>query len=55
MCHFAPKPRAAPGIGYATRSIDLSARYEYFPNWETGPGEKGVGFLALRLAYGFKL
>ncbi|HLN96654.1 MAG TPA: hypothetical protein VK183_13555 [Flavobacterium sp.] len=45
----------APGIGYATRSIDLSARYEYFPNWETGPGEKGVGFLALRLAYGFKL
>lgn len=45
----------APGIGYATSSIDVSVRYEFFPNWETGPDDKGVSYLALRLAYGFKL
>lgn len=45
----------APGIGYATDVLDLSLRYEFFPNWETGPDDKGVSQLAFRVAYGFKL
>ncbi|MBK0370189.1 outer membrane beta-barrel protein [Flavobacterium agrisoli] len=38
----------APGIGYATKFIDVSVRYEDVPNFDTNQ-------VALRLAYGFKL
>ena len=47
----------SPGIGYVpSKYIDLSLRYEYyndFPN--TLSDNRGVGQLALRIAYGFKL
>ncbi|HEY0092436.1 MAG TPA: hypothetical protein VGB43_08120, partial [Flavobacterium sp.] len=44
----------APGIGYATKYIDLSLRYEHYTEF---PAEdvRGVGQISLRLAYGFKL
>ena len=45
----------APGIGYATRYVDLSLRYEYYNDFVKLNGDKGVGQLAVRLAYGFKL
>jgi len=38
----------APGIGYANKWIDISARYEHYTEFETGQ-------VALRIAYGFKL
>lgn len=38
----------APGIGYANKYIDVSARYEHYTEFETGQ-------VALRIAYGFKL
>lgn len=38
----------APGIGYATKYIDLSLRYEGYTEYDTNQ-------VALRLAYGFKL
>jgi len=38
----------APGIGYANKWIDVSARYEHYTEFETGQ-------IALRIAYGFKL
>lgn len=45
----------APGIGYANKYIDLSLRYEYYNDFADIDGNKGVGQLALRLAYGFRL
>ena len=45
----------APGVGYATKYIDLSLRYEYYNDFRNANNDKGVGQLALRLAYGFKL
>ncbi|MDR7210748.1 hypothetical protein [Flavobacterium piscis] len=38
----------APGIGYATKHIDISLRYEDYDKFDTNQ-------IALRLAYGFKL
>jgi hypothetical protein len=38
----------APGIGYASKYIDISARYE-------GMNDFGTDQIALRIAYGFKL
>ena len=45
----------APSIGYATKYIDLSLRYEYYNDFPKANGGEGVGQLALRLAYGFDL
>ncbi len=48
----------SPGIGYATKYIDVSVRYEYlpdFPSIRNNTADKGLGQVALRLAYGFKL
>jgi hypothetical protein len=48
----------SPSIGYATKYIDISVRYEYlpdFPTVENNTIDKGLGQVALRLAYGFKL
>ncbi len=49
----------SPGIGYATKYIDLSLRYEHYTDFPTinsnGTVGEGTGQLALRLAYGFKL
>lgn len=45
----------SPGLGYATKYIDLSVRYEYYKDWADINGNKGIGQLALRIAYGFKL
>ncbi|MCG9793019.1 hypothetical protein [Flavobacterium algicola] len=38
----------APGIGYATKYVDVSVRYEGYTEYDTNQ-------IALRLAYGFKL
>jgi len=38
----------APGIGYATKYVDISVRYEGYTEYDTNQ-------IALRLAYGFKL
>ncbi len=38
----------APGIGVATKHIDVSLRYENYEKFETGQ-------ISLRLAYGYKL
>jgi hypothetical protein len=49
----------APGIGYATKYIDISVRYEHYNNFErtnsNGSMGEGVGQVGVRLAYGFKL
>ncbi len=46
----------APGIGWvASKYLDLSLRYEYYNDFYKANGDKGIGQLALRLAYGFKL
>ena len=45
----------APSIGYATKYIDLSVRYEHYNDFVNAKGKEGMGQLALRLAYGFKL
>ncbi|MFY0482161.1 hypothetical protein ACI6PS_06100 [Flavobacterium sp. PLA-1-15] len=45
----------SPGIGYANKYIDLSLRYEYYSDFPTANDGEGVGQLALRLAYGFRL
>lgn len=49
----------SPSIGYATDKFDISLRYEHFndfpiENSNNTIGE-GLGLIALRLAYGFKL
>ena len=49
----------APGLGFATKFIDLSVRYEYYPAFDKlnfdDTTSQGNGQLTLRLAYGFKL
>lgn len=45
----------SPGIGWASKYIDLSLRYEHYNDFLDIDGDKGVGQLALRVAYGFKL
>ncbi len=48
----------SPGIGYATKYIDISVRYEYLPDFpaiRNNTADKGLSQVALRLAYGFKL
>ncbi|HEU4497287.1 MAG TPA: hypothetical protein VFR70_09570 [Flavobacterium sp.] len=45
----------APGIGYANKFFDASIRYEHYSDFPSGNNDKGVGQIALRLAYGFKL
>jgi hypothetical protein len=46
----------SPGIGWVpSKYIDLSLRYEYYNKFQQMNGSNGVGQLALRLAYGFKL
>ena len=45
----------SPSIGYATKYVDLSLRYEHYTDFPTRDGGNGVGQVALRLAYGFKL
>lgn len=49
----------APSIGYATKYLDISLRYEHYNDFarmnNNGGTSKGVGQLGLRLAYGFKL
>ena len=45
----------APGIGYANEFFDASVRYEYYNDFPTANGNDGVGQIALRFAYGFRL
>lgn len=45
----------SPGIGYATKNLDFSVRYEYYGDFVDETGDKGIGQIALRIAYGFKL
>lgn len=49
----------SPGIGYANKYIDISARYEHYSDFPTinsdGTAGQGAGQVSLRLAYGFKL
>ena len=49
----------APSIGYATKDIDVSLRYEFYNDFDrlnnNGSLGKGVGQVGLRVAYGFKL
>ncbi len=49
----------APSIGYATKYIDISLRYEHYNDFarlnNNGSEGKGVGQVGVRLAYGFKL
>ncbi|WP_395075180.1 hypothetical protein [Flavobacterium sp.] len=49
----------APSIGYATKYIDLSVRYEHYSDFaklnDNGTIGKGFGQLSLRVAYGFEL
>ncbi|WP_281337205.1 hypothetical protein [Flavobacterium eburneipallidum] len=49
----------APSIGYATKYIDISLRYEHYNDFarlnNDGSQGKGVGQVGVRLAYGFKL
>jgi hypothetical protein len=49
----------APSIGYATKDIDISLRYEQYTDFDRlnndGSLGKGVGQIGVRVAYGFKL
>ena len=49
----------APTIGYATKYVDISVRYEHYNDFarfnNNGSIGKGVGQVAVRLAYGFEL
>jgi hypothetical protein len=49
----------APSIGYATKYIDISLRYEHYNDFarinNNGSAGKGVGQVGVRLAYGFEL
>ncbi len=45
----------SPTIGWANEYIDLSLRYEHYTDFPTADGGTGVGQVALRLAYGFRL
>jgi hypothetical protein len=49
----------APSIGYASKYIDVSLRYEHYNDFarinNNGSAGKGVGQVGVRLAYGFEL
>ncbi|WP_339918586.1 hypothetical protein [uncultured Flavobacterium sp.] len=49
----------APSIGYATKYIDVSLRYEHYSDFRKMNNNetigKGVGQVGVRLAYGFQL
>ena len=49
----------APSIGYATKFMDYSLRYEHYSDFakinDNGTLGKGIGQLSLRIAYGFEL
>lgn len=49
----------SPGIGYATSVLDLSLHYEYYSDFPIVDSNnnvgKGLGQIALRFAYGFRL
>ncbi len=49
----------SPGIGYATKNLDLSLRYEHYNDFpvinSNGTTDEGTGQIALRIAYGFRL
>jgi len=49
----------APSIGYASKYIDVSLRYEHYSDFRkvnnNGTTGKGVGQVGVRLAYGFAL
>jgi hypothetical protein len=49
----------SPGIGYANKYFDASLRYEHYTDFPTinndGTTSKGLGMIAVRLAYGFRL
>ncbi|UQD57631.1 hypothetical protein [Flavobacterium sp. K5-23] len=49
----------APSIGYATKYIDVSLRYEHYSDFtkfnNNGTVGKGIGQVGVRLAYGFQL
>lgn len=48
----------APSLGYATKYIDISVRYEFlkdFPIIKDNVTDNGLGQVMLRLAYGFDL
>ncbi len=49
----------SPGVGYANEYFDASLRYEHYTDFPTlndnGTTDKGLGMIALRLAYGFRL
>lgn len=49
----------APSIGYATKYVDISLRYEHYNDFarlnNNGTTGKGVGQVGVRLAYGFEL
>ncbi|WP_100614396.1 hypothetical protein [Confluentibacter citreus] len=47
-----------PSIGYATKYVDISIRYEFlkdFPIIKDGIADNGLGQVLVRLAYGFDL
>lgn len=51
-------PIIAPSIGWANKYVDLSLKYEIYPNIpvvRNNALRDGTGQLALRLAYGFRL
>ncbi|WP_284652263.1 hypothetical protein [Flavobacterium terrisoli] len=49
----------SPGIGYANEYFDASLRYEHYTDFpivnDNGTADKGLGQIALRFAYGFRL
>lgn len=49
----------APSIGYATKYVDISLRYELYNDFarlnNNGTSGKGLGQVGVRLAYGFDL
>jgi hypothetical protein len=49
----------SPSIGYATKYIDISLRYELLPDFSSqdsnGINRNGINQIGLRLAYGFAL
>lgn len=48
----------SPSIGYATKHIDFSLRYEHFSDFDVirnNTVKSGLGIIGLRLAYGFDL
>jgi hypothetical protein len=49
----------APSIGYATKYVDISLRYEHYNDFarknSNGSAGTGVGQVGVRLAYGFEL